>query len=83
MWAIGKYVLGGVQYQIEHHLFPDCHHHHYPAINKLLIEFCEENDLPYNELGWPEGIWESFKVLYRPKEVYTEVKSLEERDIFS
>ena len=66
---IGKYILGGVQYQIEHHLFPNCHHYHYSKINKLLINFCKENNLPYNELGWFKGIWESFKVFYKPKKV--------------
>ncbi len=70
---IGNYILGGVQYQIEHHLFPNCHHFHYSKINKLLIDFCKENELPYNEIGWFRGIWESFKVFYKPKEVFEEV----------
>lgn len=68
---IGRYILGGVQYQIEHHLFPKCHHYHYGKINTLLIAYCQENDLPYNEMGWMRAIWESFKVFYVPKEVYS------------
>lgn len=66
---IGKFILGGVQYQIEHHLFPNCHHYHYPKINLLLKKFCQENHLPYNEMGWLKGIWESLKVFYKPKKV--------------
>ena len=74
---IGKYILGGVQYQIEHHLFPSCHHYHYPKINTLLIDFCKENDIPYNELGWFEGIWKSYQVFYKPKKIYNTVNALE------
>lgn len=70
---IGKYILGGVQYQIEHHLFPNCHHSHYPKINKLLTKFCQDNDIPYNELGWLEGIWKSYEIFYKPKKVYNTV----------
>lgn len=68
---IGKYILGGVQFQIEHHLFPNCHHYHYPKINQLLVDFCKENNLPYNEISWFKGIWESFKVFYKPKKVFS------------
>lgn len=70
---IGRYILGGVQYQIEHHLFPNCHHYHYPKINQLLVDFCKENNLPYNEIGWLRGIWESFKIFYKPKEVFNSI----------
>ena len=67
---IGRYMLGGVEFQLEHHLFPNCNHFHYPKINVLLKEFCKENKLPYNEIGWFEGIWKSVRIFYKPQEVY-------------
>jgi len=39
---------GGLNYQIEHHLFPKISHIHYPAISKIVRETCEKFDLRYN-----------------------------------
>jgi len=41
------FFFGGINYQIEHHLFPNIHHSHYPAISKLVKETCQEFDIPY------------------------------------
>lgn len=40
--------VGGLNYQIEHHLFPRISHIHYPAISKIVRETCARFDLPYN-----------------------------------
>jgi linoleoyl-CoA desaturase len=42
-----SWIVGGLNYQIEHHLFPRVSHVHYPAISKLVKETCEEFDVPY------------------------------------
>jgi linoleoyl-CoA desaturase len=39
--------VGGLNYQIEHHLFPRISHVHYPAISKIVKEICEKFDLNY------------------------------------
>lgn len=39
--------VGGLNYQIEHHLFPRISHVHYPAISKIVKETCEKFDLDY------------------------------------
>ncbi|MEY4114262.1 MAG: hypothetical protein RLZ76_955 [Bacteroidota bacterium] len=39
--------VGGLNYQIEHHLFPRISHIHYPAISKIVRETCEQFDLNY------------------------------------
>ena len=44
-----RWYVGGLNYQIEHHLFPRVCHLHYPALSKIVRETCEEFDLPYNE----------------------------------
>lgn len=42
-------LMGGLNFQVEHHLFPRIHHCHYPAMNKILIETCREYGVPYYE----------------------------------
>ena len=39
--------VGGLNYQIEHHLFPRISHIHYPAISKIVKETCEKFELNY------------------------------------
>jgi linoleoyl-CoA desaturase len=41
--------LGGLNFQIEHHLFPRISHIHYPAISKIIRDTCREFDIPYLE----------------------------------
>lgn len=38
---------GGLNYQIEHHLFPRIHHSHYPKIAPFVREFCALKGIPY------------------------------------
>lgn len=44
-----SWFVGGLNYQIEHHLFPKVSHVHYPAISKIVQEKCREFNLPYNQ----------------------------------
>ena len=44
-----SWFVGGLNYQIEHHLFPKVSHVHYPAISKIVQEKCREYNLPYNQ----------------------------------
>jgi linoleoyl-CoA desaturase len=43
-----SWYVGGLNYQIEHHLFPKVSHIHYPAISKFVQAKCKEYNLPYN-----------------------------------
>ncbi len=51
-FAMGNKVIswfvGGLNYQVEHHLFPKVSHIHYPAISKIVEQKCKEFNLPYN-----------------------------------
>ncbi len=42
---------GGLNYQIEHHLFPYISHVHYPKLAPIVKQCCIEYGLPYNNLG--------------------------------
>ncbi len=43
------WLLGGLNYQVEHHLFPTVSHVHYPAISKIVKGTCADYDVVYNE----------------------------------
>lgn len=44
-----SWLLGGLNFQVEHHLFPRISHVHYPAINKLVKDTCQEFGVTYLE----------------------------------
>ena len=45
---IVSWFLGGLNFQVEHHLFPRISHIHYPAISNIVKEECCKYHLPYN-----------------------------------
>ncbi len=47
---IVSWLAGGLNYQIEHHLFPRISHVHYPALSKIVARKCTEYDLKYNSM---------------------------------
>ena len=47
---IVSWFAGGLNYQIEHHLFPRISHVHYPALSKIVEEKCKAFNLPYNSI---------------------------------
>jgi len=44
-----SWFAGGLNYQVEHHLFPRISHVHYPKINKIVKDVCEEFSVIYTE----------------------------------
>lgn len=43
-----SWYVGGLNFQIEHHLFPNVCHVHYKKLSKIVRETAEEFNLPYN-----------------------------------
>jgi len=50
------WALGGLNFQVEHHLFPKVSHVHYPAIRPIVKELCVKYNVPHNEF---KGFWEA------------------------
>ncbi len=65
-FAMGNKVIswfvGGLNYQIEHHLFPRVSHVHYPEISKIVMQKCAEYNLPYNKY---DTMWEALGSHFR------------------
>ncbi len=59
-----NWYVGGLNHQIEHHLFPNICHVHYPAIAKIVKKTAKEFDLPYHEQpNFFRAIGSHFKLL--------------------
>ncbi len=46
---IVSWFTGGLNFQIEHHLFPKISHVHYPEISKIVKQLCKEYNINYIE----------------------------------
>jgi linoleoyl-CoA desaturase len=44
-----SWLVGGLNFQIEHHLFPRISHVHYPAISRIIKQTCMEYGIVYHE----------------------------------
>jgi linoleoyl-CoA desaturase len=44
-----SWLVGGLNFQIEHHLFPKVSHVHYPALSKIVKRVCEKYGMPYHQ----------------------------------
>jgi len=44
-----NWFTGGLNHQVEHHIFPNISHIHYQKISKIVKETAKECNLPYNE----------------------------------
>ena len=51
---MAAWLLGGLNFQIEHHLFPRICHTNYPAISKLVEQTCREYGVKYSS---HESLW--------------------------
>ncbi len=61
-----SWYLGGLNYQVEHHLFPTICHVHYPEVSEIVKATCQEFNVPYlenNSLG--EALNSHIKTLIR------------------
>ena len=55
------YFSGGLNYQIEHHLFPNINHCHLPALSPYVRLLCKTHDVPYHHVsGYCEAIQTHF-----------------------
>ena len=61
---------GGLDYQVEHHLFPTVPRHNLAATNKLVQKFCKEYGVTYHETT----IWDgTVEVLNHLQKIATEL----------
>lgn len=61
-----SWFIGGLNYQIEHHLFPNICHIHYRKISKIVQETAQEFGLPYHQhKTFYQAVKSHFRLLYQ------------------
>ena len=70
---IMSWFVGGLNYQVVHHLFPGVSHVHYPDIQPIVKETCKEFNLPYIERPFGKAVASHIRKL---KELGTPEKRL-------
>lgn len=60
---------GGLNYQIEHHLFPTIPRNRLREVQKIVRQFCGDYDIAYHETGFLESYRETFRYLQQISEV--------------
>ncbi len=68
-------VMGGLNYQIEHHLFPSMPRPHLRAASPMIAAYCRDRGVTYTETG----LWQSYGIVVR----YINRVGLGERDPFA
>ncbi|CAM4327724.1 acyl-CoA desaturase [Nocardiopsis rhodophaea] len=62
-WLIDN-AMGGLNYQIEHHLFPSMPTPHLRRARLIVREYCAENGIPYHETGFIRSHVEAMRHLH-------------------
>jgi fatty acid desaturase len=70
---LGRFLCSGLEYQVEHHLFPNISHVYYPQASVAVRAFCAQHGLPYRSYSWATALWKSWKVLRVPQQVVEHV----------
>ncbi|MCG3160349.1 MAG: NADPH-dependent stearoyl-CoA 9-desaturase [Acidobacteria bacterium] len=73
---IGRLFTSGLDYQIEHHLFPNVSHVHYRKMAGLVESFCRENGLPYRVYRWDHILWKCWMVFRSPRPIVGDAETL-------
>lgn len=60
------WALGGLNFQVEHHLFPKVSHVHYPEIRKIVKELALKYNIRHNEFNsFGEALASHFKMMHQ------------------
>ncbi|KAG2228560.1 hypothetical protein INT48_004745 [Thamnidium elegans] len=60
---LGDWFMGGLNYQIEHHVFPNMPRHNLPKVKPMVKALCKKYDIYYHDTGFIKGTLEVLKTL--------------------
>lgn len=60
-----SWFMGGLDYQIEHHMFPKIPRHNLPQVAKNVEPLCKRNEILYHKTDFWNGTKELFSVLFK------------------
>ena len=64
---ITEYLFGGMQYQLEHHLFPTMPRYYFPKLRPIIKQFAEKHGLPFKV----SGVYEIIRLNYNVIKTYS------------
>jgi fatty acid desaturase len=62
---VTDFVYGGLNYQIEHHLFPTMARNKLKEAQDIVKAFCQAHDIPYHETNALQSLWEILQHLHQ------------------
>ena len=57
--------FGGINYQIEHHLFPTLNNHNLRKISPIVKQCCKDFNIPYTSINNPYDVWMAIFKTYK------------------
>jgi len=70
-WFV-DWFCGGLQYQVDHHLFPMLPRHNLKKVHKLVESFCKQQGVTYHEADMFTGTWEVLSHLNKVSKEFVE-----------
>ena len=67
---IVDWIMGYLNYQVVHHLFPSMPQYRGPEVSRELVAFCDKHGIVYKRIGYFRAWYEMFANLNRVGEVY-------------
>lgn len=64
--AIWTWLCGGLNFHIEHHLFPNMPRRNYERVAPEVVAFCAEHGIPYNVCTGREAVGRMLRKVWRP-----------------
>jgi len=71
----GRFLMAGLDYQIEHHLLRGVSYTRLPEVSELVKEYCAFHHYPHQTLGVLEAAFKTLAVFYKPKPVQTDLRT--------
>jgi len=69
-YGLAHWFMGGLDMQVEHHLFPRIPRHRLPEVRKKIMDLCKQYEIPYHNTGFWDGTAE---ILHRLRGVSNSV----------
>ncbi|KAI9485643.1 MAG: delta-6-fatty acid desaturase [Benjaminiella poitrasii] len=63
MSALGDWFMGGLNYQIEHHVFPNMPRHNLPKVKPMVKSLCQKYNIHYHDTSFFKGTLEVLQTL--------------------
>jgi delta8-fatty-acid desaturase len=58
VWEYEHWFHGGLEYQIEHHLFPQLPRHQLEAVKPMVFKICQDHDVEYRSVSFTQAMGE-------------------------